>query len=141
MIKARIGNDYNDYEGKWWTNYSIDANACQTITVREAKRANALYRPHGLRAMGEIAQARKDLNFMPDALKVIPDVVTEMVDDQDQDLMEIDARNGRGSTQDDTLTACVQCLLQCFNPTASSGEGESRRLPLQIHQVQIQQKK
>lgn len=79
--------------------------------------------------MGEIAQARKDLNFMPDALKVIPDVVEEMVEDQDQDQMEIDARNGRGSTQDDTLTACVQCLLQCFNPTASSGAGQSTKPP------------
>jgi proteasome component ECM29 len=107
------------------TNYGNDANACQTITVREAKRANVLYRPHGLRAMGEIAQARKDLNFMPDALKIIPDVVDEMVGDQDEDQMEIDSRNGRGSTQDDTLTACVQCLLQCFNPTANSGEGQS----------------
>jgi proteasome component ECM29 len=30
--------------------------------------------------MGEIAQARKDLNFMPDALKIIPGVVEEMQD-------------------------------------------------------------
>lgn len=74
--------------------------------------------------MGEIAQARKDLNFMPEALKIIPGVVEEMVD-QDQDEMEIDSRNGRGSTQDDTLAACVQCLLQCFNPTAGSGQGQS----------------
>lgn len=106
-------------------NYAIEANACQTIMVREAKRANVLYRPHGLRAMGEIAQARKDLNFMPDALKIIPGVVEEM-EDQDPDQMEIDSRNGRGSTQDDTLAACVQCLLQCFNPTAGSGEGQSK---------------
>lgn len=78
--------------------------------------------------MGEIAQARKDLDFMPDALKIIPGVVEEM-QEQDQDQMEIDSRNGRGSTQDDTLAACVQCLLQCFNPTAGSGEGRSPKAP------------
>ncbi|KAJ5834299.1 Proteasome stabiliser ECM29 [Penicillium robsamsonii] len=99
----------------WQSNEEL--GKLKTITVREAKRANVLYRPHGLRAMGEIAQARKDLNFMPDALKIIP--VIEEMKDQDQDQMEIDSRNGRGSTQDDTLAACVQCFLQCFNPTAS----------------------
>jgi proteasome component ECM29 len=96
---------------------------CQTITVREAKRANVIYRPHGVRAMGEIAQARKDLNFMADALKIIPPVIEEMVD---EDHMEIDSKNG---TQDDTLAACVQCLLQCFNPTAGSGQGQSPEPP------------
>ena len=78
--------------------------------------------------MGEIAQARKDLNFMSDALKIIPGVVEEL-EDQDQDQMEIDSRNGRGSTEDDTLAACVQCLLQCFNPTAGSGEGQFKPPP------------
>ncbi|KAJ5996552.1 hypothetical protein N7522_008212 [Penicillium canescens] len=92
------------------------SNLMKTITVREAKRANVIYRPHGVRAMGEIAQARKDLNFMGDALKIIPPVIEEMVD---EDHMEIDSKNG---TQDDTLAACVQCLLQCFNPTAGSGQ-------------------
>ncbi|KAJ5774618.1 hypothetical protein N7457_009514 [Penicillium paradoxum] len=118
VLKALV--KFSSQAQKLWQANAELSNLMKTITVREAKRANALYRPHGLRAMGEIAQARKDLNFMPDALKVIPNVVEETVD-QDPDQMEIDSRNG-GSTQDDTLTACVQCLLQCFNPTASSGE-------------------
>lgn len=54
---------------------------------------------------------------MSDALKIIPAVVEETVD---EDHMEIDSKNG---TRDDTLAACVQCLLQCFNPTAGSGQG------------------
>jgi len=72
--------------------------------------------------MGEIAQARKDLNFMSDAIKIIPPVVEEMCE---EDQMEIDSKNGsNGSTQDDTLAACIQCLLQCFN--ADSGKGQSK---------------
>jgi proteasome component ECM29 len=67
--------------------------------------------------MGEIAKVRRELNFMSDALKIIPAVVEETVD---EDHMEIDSKNG---TRDDTLAACVQCLLQCFNPTAGSGQG------------------
>lgn len=98
------------------------ANVCQTITVREAKRANILYRPHGLRAMGEIAQTRKDLNFMPDALSIIPSVVEEMCE---EDQMEVESKHG--SAQDDTLAACVQCLLQCFN--VDSGTGQSNQNP------------
>jgi hypothetical protein len=74
--------------------------------------------------MGEIAQARKDLNFMSDAIKIIPSVVEEMCD---EDSMEIDSKNGsNGSTQDDTLAACIQCLLQCFN--ADSGKGQSNEI-------------
>lgn len=68
--------------------------------------------------MGEIAQARKDLNFMPDALSIIPSVVEEMCE---EDQMEIESKHG--SIQDDTLAACIQCLLQCFNP--DSGKGQS----------------
>ncbi|CAG8128696.1 unnamed protein product [Penicillium salamii] len=96
-----------------------EENALKTITVREAKRANVLYRPHGLRAMGEIAQARKDLNFMPDALSIIPSVVEEMCE---EDQMEIESKHG--SIQDDTLAACIQCLLQCFNPDSGKALGE-----------------
>ncbi|KAI3144444.1 hypothetical protein CBS147325_5204 [Penicillium roqueforti] len=119
VLKALV--KFSGQAQKLWQANGELSHLMKTITVREAKRANVLYRPHGLRAMGEIAQARKDLDFMPDALKIIPGVVEEM-QEQDQDQMEIDSRNGRGSTQDDTLAACVQCLLQCFNPTAGSGE-------------------
>ncbi|KAJ5130149.1 uncharacterized protein N7515_006188 [Penicillium bovifimosum] len=117
VLKALV--KFSSQAQKLWQAKPELRNLLKTITVREAKRANALYRPHGLRAMGEIAQVRQDLNFMPDALNVIPGVVDEMVG-EDEDKMEIDSKNGPGSIQDDTLTACVQCLLQCFNPTDSN---------------------
>lgn len=93
----------------------------QTIAVREAKRTNALYRPHGLRALGQIAQARQ-MNLMPEALGIVPPIVEELIEEEG-DQMEVDSGNGRDSAN--TLAACVQCLLQCLNPaTAESGEGQ-----------------
>ncbi|KAJ5347733.1 uncharacterized protein N7506_000986 [Penicillium brevicompactum] len=91
--------------------FSSQAKKWQTKEQTSLKRANVLYRPHGLRAMGEIAQVRKDLNFMPDVLDFIPSVVEEMCE---EDQMEVESKHG--SAQDDTLAACIQCLLQCFNP-------------------------
>lgn len=58
---------------------------------------------------------------MPDALQIVPPVVEEMAD-EDADRMEIDS--SMNSTPGDTLAACVQCLVQCFNPTAASAEGK-----------------
>ncbi|KAJ5894394.1 hypothetical protein N7495_006085 [Penicillium taxi] len=85
--------------------------AWQTITIREAKRTNASYRPHGLRALGEIAQAR-GIDLMPEAISIVTPIIEEQCDSAS---MEVD-----GAV--DTLAAGVQCILQCLNPaTAGSG--------------------
>ncbi|KAJ5948430.1 hypothetical protein N7454_001737 [Penicillium verhagenii] len=100
-----------------WTERPDQGELMKTIAIREAKRANSAYRPHGLRALGEISLVR-DSDFMPQVLQIVPPVVEEF-----EDGMEIDSGNGPDSN--DTLAACVQCLLQCLNPaTAGSGEGQ-----------------
>ncbi|EER42677.1 proteasome component [Histoplasma capsulatum H143] len=65
----------------------------QVIVVREAKRNNSAYRPHALRSLGEFAKDRDDLDLMPDALKIVSQVVEDLVDDT-QDTMEVDAEAG-----------------------------------------------
>ncbi|KAJ5083817.1 hypothetical protein N7456_013244 [Penicillium angulare] len=103
---------------KLWTETPEQSELMKTITIREAKRTNAGYRPHGLRALGEISQAR-EIDLMGTALEIVPGVIEEF-----QDGMDIDSGNGPDS-KDDTLAASVQCLLQCLNPaTAGSGEGQ-----------------
>lgn len=73
-------------------------------------------------ALGEIAQTRPD-DFLRDALKFVPGVIEEEIGEDGEDKMEIDSKGGRETV--DTLAACVQCLIQCLNPTtASSGQGE-----------------
>ncbi|KAJ5723018.1 hypothetical protein N7488_001053, partial [Penicillium malachiteum] len=104
-----------------WAESPKESELMKTITIREAKRANAVYRPHGLRAMGEISQVRQ-IDLMPQALEIVPSVIEEM-----QDGMEIDSGKGNGPDSNDTLAASVQCLLQCLNvnpATAGSGEGQ-----------------
>lgn len=70
----------------------------KTITIREAKRNNATYRPHGLTALGGIAQARNDIDFMPDALNIVSGVLEEILgEEDDNDKMDIDSGSGHKS--------------------------------------------
>ncbi|KAJ5585308.1 uncharacterized protein N7459_005108 [Penicillium hispanicum] len=97
-----------------WAARPDQGELMKTIAIREAKRTNAAYRPHALRALGEMAQAR-GLDLMPEALKIIPELVEEFTD-TDGDKMDIE-ENGRDPA--DTLAASVQCLLQCLIPTTT----------------------
>ena len=80
-----------------WENWNTD-NTVKAIAIREAKRNNATYRPHGLTALGGIAQARNDLDFMPDALSIVSGVLEEVLGDEDEgDKMDIDSGSGHKS--------------------------------------------
>ena len=89
--------------------------------MREAKRSNAAYRPHALRALGKISLAR-EVNLMPHALAIIGPVIDEVLEDQekDGDKMEID---DKAPDSTETLAACIECLLQCLNPASAEAEG------------------
>ena len=67
-----------------------------SVNIREAKRKNAGYRPHALKALGEIAQTRDDTDFMPDALSIVGVALDEVLE-SDGDRMDIDEGNGRAS--------------------------------------------
>ncbi|KAL4896414.1 proteasome component [Aspergillus ambiguus] len=99
-----------------WREFPQLSNTMKVIAIREAKRTNQAYRPHGITALGGVAQARKDLNLMPDASGIVSRVLEDIGDD---DLMDVDSGSGRNAKQnlEDTLAACVECLLQCFNPS------------------------
>lgn len=71
--------------------------ACvKAIAIREAKRNNPTYRPHALTALGEISQARDDLDFTPEALSIVSQVLDDVLE-PDGDRMDIDSGNGRKS--------------------------------------------
>ncbi|KAJ5477232.1 hypothetical protein N7539_007376 [Penicillium diatomitis] len=103
-----------------WESQTALADLLRNIAVREAKRNNATYRPHGLRALGQIAQARK-VDLMPSALAIVIPVIDEIVedDDKDGDKMDID---GKGSDSSETLAAGIECLLQCLNPATTESK-------------------
>lgn len=101
-----------------WSERPELSNSMKVITIREAKRANPAYRPHGITALGGVAQARNDLNLMAEAPSIVSRVLDELADN-DGDRMDIDSGSGRDAKQqqEDTLAACVECLLQCLNPS------------------------
>lgn len=65
-------------------------NPLQVIAIREAKRNNSAYRPHALGSLGKFAENRDDLDIMPDALSIVPPVVEDLSDDQ-EDKMDLDS--------------------------------------------------
>ena len=87
-------------------------NYFQAIAVREAKRKNPTYRPYALVALGGVAQARKDLDLMPDAISIVSQVVGELEDEEDS--MDIDSGNGQKSKYVWSAPALtVSYLLTC----------------------------
>lgn len=94
----------------------------QNITIREAKRNNPAYRPHGLTALGGVAQARKDLNLTAEAISIVSNVLDDI--DDSGDPMDIDSGSGPGAKQtlENTLAACVKCLLQCLSPAVQAAQ-------------------
>ncbi|KAF9886201.1 proteasome component M29 [Aspergillus nanangensis] len=104
---------------KLWQDHPQLGTSMKAIAIREAKRANPTYRPCGIAALGGVAQARKDLNLMPDAVGIVTRVLDEL--DDEADSMDIDSGSGQKPKQslEDTLVACIKCLLQCLNPALS----------------------
>ncbi|OJJ47444.1 hypothetical protein ASPZODRAFT_130907 [Penicilliopsis zonata CBS 506.65] len=107
---------------QFWQERESIRQAMKTITIREARRTNTVYRPYALRAMGEIAETREDLDLMPEATKIVTGIVDEFSSDS-ADPMEIDSGNAQKSGSEETLAACVQCLVRCVNPTIVPSTG------------------
>ncbi|KAI2993811.1 hypothetical protein CBS147482_8622 [Aspergillus niger] len=100
---------------KLWQEKPTLGETMKTITIREAKRNNPAYRPHALIALGGVAQARKDLDLMSDAIAIVTHVLDDVEDQGDP--MDVDSGKDQKPKQtlDDTLAACVVCLLQCLS--------------------------
>ncbi|PYI09032.1 proteasome component [Aspergillus sclerotiicarbonarius CBS 121057] len=103
---------------KLWQEKPTFGETMKTIAIREAKRNNPTYRPHALIALGGVSQARKDLDLVPDAIGIVTRVLDEAEDQGDP--MDVDSSKGQKPKQtlDDTLAACVTCLLQCLSPAS-----------------------
>ncbi|KAE8350170.1 proteasome stabiliser-domain-containing protein [Aspergillus coremiiformis] len=106
---------------EFWLEKPRASDIMKAIAIREAKRVNPTYRPYAITAFGGIAQARNDLNLMSDAGNIVSRVLSEL--DEEDDPMDTDSGSGqknRRTTLEDTLVACVKCLLQCINPRSNT---------------------
>ncbi|KAK2806916.1 proteasome component M29 [Onygenales sp. PD_10] len=99
----------------FWGEKSDVRDQIKTIVIREAKRNNAVYRPHALKSLGEFAKDRDDLDLMPDAMKIVSQVVEDVIDD-DKDKMDVDSGDKLASKiESQTLAAGVECIFNCLN--------------------------
>ncbi|EAW11143.1 ECM29 family proteasome component [Aspergillus clavatus NRRL 1] len=107
---------------KLWEEDKQLSDSMKVIAIREAKRNNAAYRPHGLVALGGVAQARTDLDFMPEALSIVSQVLDD-VTEGDADSMDIDAGSGHKTKQglEDTLAAYLEDMAPVIDKAVSHG--------------------
>ncbi|GKZ35313.1 proteasome component M29 [Aspergillus brasiliensis] len=126
---------------KLWQEKPTLGETMKTITIREAKRNNPAYRPHALIALGGVAQTRKDLDLMPDAIAIVTHVLDDVEDQGDP--MDVDSGKDQKPKQtlDDTLAACVACLLQCLSlasyTSAKTIHGHLEKLRPVLHRILV----
>ncbi|EEQ34428.1 proteasome component M29 [Microsporum canis] len=93
----------------------------KAIVIREAKRKNIDYRPHGLRELGRFSRNQEDLDMTKETLVVVSPIFEEMVDEIKSDRMEIDSKDSRvPNIEDKTFTAGIECLYNAANPSIPS---------------------
>ena len=64
------------------------------ITVREAKRQNAAYRPHALAALAQVGEARRDVDIYETVMGVVKPLIDE---DLETDPMDVDGDGSKAS--------------------------------------------
>jgi proteasome component ECM29 len=69
------------------------------IAVREAKRQNAAYRPHAVKALAQIAEARRDVDLHATVMGVLKPLID---DDLENDQMDVDKDSSKASGQVET---------------------------------------
>jgi proteasome component ECM29 len=65
------------------------------IAVREAKRQNVAYRPHAIKALAEVAAARRDVDMSAIVLEIVAPLIDEQLQD---DPMDVDGDKAKTST-------------------------------------------
>lgn len=65
------------------------------IAVREAKRQNAVYRPHAVKALAQVGEARTDLDIHETVLGVVRPLIDE---DSEDDAMDVDKDGSKASS-------------------------------------------
>ncbi|OAL70156.1 hypothetical protein A7D00_5686 [Trichophyton violaceum] len=92
----------------------------KTIVIREAKRKNVDYRPHGLKGLGQFARNLEDLDMTKETLAIVSPVFEEMIEEVKGDKMDIDSKDSRvPNIEDKTFIAGIECLYNVANPNIS----------------------
>ncbi|KAL9109292.1 MAG: hypothetical protein Q9227_006047 [Pyrenula ochraceoflavens] len=89
------------------------------IILREAKRQNAAYRPHGIEVLGDLVATTNDRSFVSEAVTVLQGVADDLseIDGAVDDKMEVDDGDVHKHISPQLLRASLRALL---NITAAS---------------------
>lgn len=64
------------------------------IAVREAKRQNVVYRPHAVKALAQVGEARRDIDMHETVMGVVKPLIEE---DSENDPMDVDGEASKAS--------------------------------------------
>jgi proteasome component ECM29 len=76
--------------GSLWTEENFWTQM-KAISIREARRTNATYRPHAITALGNFAEIRADPGLTADIMLLMESVVEEIIV-EDRDRMDVDSK-------------------------------------------------
>lgn len=90
------------------------------VIVREAKRQNKVYREHAVRALGQVALARDNVDMSSTVLEIVESVVSELTkDDDDENKMDVDGddKSKNSKLKEQTLSGAVRTVLEAIHPS------------------------
>ncbi|EME39141.1 hypothetical protein DOTSEDRAFT_66216 [Dothistroma septosporum NZE10] len=122
--------------GSFYAEHENVRSAIVKIALREAKRQNADYRAHSVKALGRIAKARSDIDMSDGVFDVVDPL---LMPESDEDKMEIDSGKEQvrkaEELKDSTISAAIEAVLASINPSVAKGDILIRQVGRTLHVV------
>lgn len=134
--KEKLLESYPKFVDKGQAFWKADeqvAAQMKKVALREAKRNNDEYRPHAFRCLWKFAEARSDLDLLPEIIDIVTPYLSEMTEetkmdvDSNEDLGIKTAQNGleavaRGYTRAESRDsgAVVSSIIKALQPYLSN---------------------
>lgn len=87
------------------------------IAIREAKRQNAGYRQHSIKALGQVASALKGSDIFDTTIGIVEPILSKSTDEEAMDVDDTDTKKS-SEIIDNTQIAAVETLFASINPAA-----------------------
>lgn len=104
----------------FWSTDAKTAELMTKIAIREAKRNNMDYKPHAIRALGEYAEARADVDLFDLDLEVIKKDFDEALDEDKMDVDDEDKKAGKKEQM--MINAGVGAIIRAAGVKPTSGK-------------------
>ena len=104
---------FRDLSGSRWDELWPQA---RKIVLREARRQNAAYRPHGIETAGDFVMATKDISFVLEVVAILQGVADDLANEDTKvdDMMEVDGGETGKHVSPSLLRASVNTWLKAM---------------------------